>query len=1036
MLPRHAFDDRRRNPSGFALVIALSLMAFILLLVLSISTLIEVETRSAQINLHTLKARESARLALNLAIGQLQEHAGHDQRITARAELLGDDNIHSSTRFWTGVWDATDMDKAPVWLVSGTDPDPGGKTITSSMQLVGPGTVGNNPEQYVRVPTIETLNTDGNLSSRIGWWISDEGSKASIASLPLNQRPTPNFLNANSSLQLQLATTHGLEAIFDEYDRFQSDDAQLLGRINNIKQLNHIADFQQSDPDILEDALFHSLTLNSYGVLASTADGGLMQDLSLFPGLLGTGLRNYLQLGETHANQLAAKELLLAKKLLFTDIAAPKNINTLQDGDIVTPVIPVLSNFMIAFTIRSKEKPADTDNFLLRARFFCEFWNPFTHTLLMTNNEGDPIHLELEITGFPEVTVHGREETETNGVETIVLHKSNPINLQQVMADPKNSNDAVVIRLLNGDREPWFPGRSKNWVGLENNASDPIHSPYESVLTDSKRWRLNDNTLGGIESKGEPGGIDTKEKHFKGDIYTSSSSHTLRIKVYKVTNDSRELISDLDNIEYERVDTSHNPLKNDHSEMTFGYHLMLREPYHSNLESEFFRGLWLKDHDPRSPVPLFRDDWHLSNDAEANTGSPYIPVVDGKRPIQTPSPHEINEKKSTINLVEHKRLLDRSKDSGISLDDLWQDAPLFELPHRRVLSLASLQHIYMHNERPFQVGNSWGNEGKYKTLSWFDRYYFSGFSRKDEIDNFNPTAGPPNPCLRIVAIDNFLDRFRSWKEDSESNSAAARKPAQHLLVENRFNINSTSVDAWKAVLSSVRINDFDHLNWPDKDTSELDTLELNKASRKKGSFTRFSHSLEETYQATTAPKRLAAAPSAFYRHGARRFSEEDFESFALEIVSLIKEKGRPFESMEAFLSELSPGNGSLLEQAIKKVFTHPSTRHQQWLHDWETAGKTIEDEPPVDIDHFAPGFLTQADIMTAIGPMLAPRSDTFKIRARGECFDKFGEKIGSATIEAVLQRIPEATNPSTPLNQPTDRKWKITSTRWLRENQL
>ena len=74
--------------------------------------------------------------------------------------------------------------------------------------------------------------------------------------------------------------------------------------------------------------------------------------------------------------------------------------------------------------------------------------------------------------------------------------------------------------------------------------------------------------------------------------------------------------------------------------------------------------------------------------------------------------------------------------------------------------------------------------------------------------------------------------------------------------------------------------------------------------------------------------------------------------------------------------------------------------------------------------------------MTAIGPMLATRSDTFKIRACGECFDDFGERIGSATIEAVLQRMPEATNPAIPLNKPTNRKWKLTSMRWLQNHEI
>ena len=1017
MLPQRARDDQGKTHRGFALVIALSLMALVVLLIISITTLIQVETRSAQINLHTLKARENARLALALAIGQLQEHVSHDQRITARAEILGDEAFDSDKRFWTGVWDSTDMDKAPVWLVSGTDPDPSGETITNSMQLVDQATVGNDTSQHVWVPAVEVLNAKGNVSSRLGWWISDEGVKASIASPPLHKRPTPNFLKEDDSLQLQLASTHGLEAIFDKYDRFSSDSATMLDRISSIEQLNTLDSFQESTPETSREALFHMLTLNSHGVLASTTDkGGLMQDLSLFPALLGTGLKNYLQLGETHADQLAAQEHPLAQKLLFTDIVGLEDIDTLSTGDIATPILPVLSNFMIAFTIRSREHAEPEENFWLRSKFFCEFWNPYTQTLLMKDGEGNPIDLELEITGFPEVTVHNSSSS------------SAPINLQKLMGDPNTKDNAVIIKLVNDKEKPWFPGRTKNWVGL-NKVNQLEHSPYRSIDTQTKQWPKDHNTLGGER------GIHTGVTRLKGELrHTSDKRHTLRIKVYKVTEYSRKQICDLNGFIYEQVDTPGGH-SNSHSGMTFGYHINLRESRHSDNFPDFYRGIWLKDHDPRSPIPRFQGEWYIPENT-STSGSPYLPVRDGSIAINTPEPHMINEKGSFINFIDFKRLLDRSKDQNISLDDLWQDAPLFELPRRRVLSLASLQHIYIHNERPFQVGNSWGNEGMHNTSEWFDHYYFSGLSRNDTIADFDPRAGPSNPCLQLFNEDKFVTEFESWKSDSFDDSDAARQPAQHFIAANRFNINSTSVDAWKAVLSSLRFDNFNHLNWPNENTSDPNTLSLIPVSRSQGSFTRFSHSLEETYQATAAPASLDTAPSAFYRHGARRFDSEQFETFALEIVRLIKDKGRPFESMEEFLSELPTGKGSLLEQAIRKAFADPTTKRQQWYHSWETTGQHNDSEAPIEIDHFSPGFLTQADIMTAIGPMLAPRSDTFKIRARAECFDDFGELMGSATIEAVLQRIPEAIDASKPLSEPTDRKWKITSLRWLTDDEL
>ena len=49
---------------GFALVIALSLMAFVLLLLLSLSSLVRVESLSAKISQSTLAAQQNALLGL------------------------------------------------------------------------------------------------------------------------------------------------------------------------------------------------------------------------------------------------------------------------------------------------------------------------------------------------------------------------------------------------------------------------------------------------------------------------------------------------------------------------------------------------------------------------------------------------------------------------------------------------------------------------------------------------------------------------------------------------------------------------------------------------------------------------------------------------------------------------------------------------------------------------------------------------------------------------------------------------------------
>ena len=94
-----------------------------------------------------------------------------------------------------------------------------------------------------------------------------------------------------------------------------------------------------------------------------------------------------------------------------------------------------------------------------------------------------------------------------------------------------------------------------------------------------------------------------------------------------------------------------------------------------------------------------------------------------------------------------------------------------------------------------------------------------------------------------------------------------------------------------------------------------------------------------------------------------------------------------------------------------------------------------------------PGWLTQADILQAIGPSISVRSDTFRIRAYGESVDPNTGKVKArAYCEAVVQRTPQYTDPTNPPEQDSTaltktnatcgRKFIITSFRWLSPNEI
>jgi hypothetical protein len=91
-------------------------------------------------------------------------------------------------------------------------------------------------------------------------------------------------------------------------------------------------------------------------------------------------------------------------------------------------------------------------------------------------------------------------------------------------------------------------------------------------------------------------------------------------------------------------------------------------------------------------------------------------------------------------------------------------------------------------------------------------------------------------------------------------------------------------------------------------------------------------------------------------------------------------------------------------------------------------------------------------VLQAIGPSIAARSDTFRIRAYGEALGPDGKTvIAKAWCEAIVQRVPGYVDPSNPpsarmastsdsalttTNQKFGRKFEITSFRWLAQNEI
>jgi len=85
----------RLKRSGFSLVLSLTIMAAMVMMVIVLASFLQIESRLAQSHSGYLRARFNALASARIAIGQLQQLAGPDQRVTMRADMFADNEINA-----------------------------------------------------------------------------------------------------------------------------------------------------------------------------------------------------------------------------------------------------------------------------------------------------------------------------------------------------------------------------------------------------------------------------------------------------------------------------------------------------------------------------------------------------------------------------------------------------------------------------------------------------------------------------------------------------------------------------------------------------------------------------------------------------------------------------------------------------------------------------------------------------------------------------------------------------------------------------
>src|SRR5690606_23189946 len=113
--------------------------------------------------------------------------------------------------------------------------------------------------------------------------------------------------------------------------------------------------------------------------------------------------------------------------------------------------------------------------------------------------------------------------------------------------------------------------------------------------------------------------------------------------------------------------------------------------------------------------------------------------------------------------------------------------------------------------------------------------------------------------------------------------------ASQFFVEGGFNVNSTSVEAWKAILSAAR---------------DLDIPRYNLSGTSAGAFDKFSKEEKAAFSRMINPvgDAFTGGTDQEFWYGYRALSDTEIDALAKAIVAELQTTGKPFASLSAFVN--------------------------------------------------------------------------------------------------------------------------------------
>lgn len=1155
----HAAATRIRFKSrlGFALIATILLMVLLSLLAIGLLSLSSIALRASSQTNAQAEARANARMAVMLAIGELQKQLGPDQRITAPSAILDADPATEALEgvrlgHLTGVWNARretldekpDYSREPSfrrWLVSNSD-----ETQAQSLSFAADGVLADPVDMAPGETPAAGPVRAGRIASpgagSLAWWVADENCKALV-----NPRDTLERDDGASVADLIAGFAspgpHGIQALtgFADFpaNTATSDKVVTRGSLDLI------------DPHSGEGRRrFHDLSSDPQSVLASVTQGGLRRDLSLYlertdidwlqpwgkgegvtrPPKRPLGPNGMLCLGDPlrydvlpwktlhhwsriHRVQMGGRKDLPVNAILSTTPAPdPVSNPGWNNGNLRLSPLLVHKQALISFGTK-RIGQSDQYQLYLYAYPVVTLWNPYNVPLRVEGWHCATASLPLENTIYKNGVKHDLGHDPARGIHHGIfvwgwrgavmycnsVGGAHPAITMAPGEARRFSCDGAATGAL-GQYEmvetppawlPTRPGRQHYLGTITGNPQDRITIGTALATWEISGSILNETTIGGksaqmtFEVRAEPRPTHIghlyrfTQQMFSGQVawrHEASNPKIDSISKWNLPNSSlRDFVDNptpflLLDVRLKPLDDTFLPNKNwlhnipahpfaaatstarhsgsgvDAATTFFAHPWNVTFEQVNNVEGAFqSRPFFGSSNRPGGqqrivavPIPLAPltslaqlQNFPLIPMDAMNWSGYYFQNLAIGNSFASPGLNrdEIQRRSFPFTLCKYSQSQGGDVAGKLYPDISWFNNDEYTIPHaparivdRSYVANHLLFDDYFFSSMAAQQGPVFRQYGSERSLRTIVSDFYNGIKPLPVAayrPYHSPGTGPAD------AVDLVTD-------SSGATSKGYLKAAGNLMVEGGFNINSTSVEAWTAVLSAAR-------------KKRLVTMPGGASLKPQD---RGEHVISRN------PNPVVADASEDSRWlGYRDLSDTEIQQLAEAVVRQVKKRG-PFRSLGEFVNRrLGPDEDLALYGAVQAALEDPEVSINA---DYRGAGKEIQ---AADIagTHYAfpaaalgsrhqgtPVYINQADILTPIAPVIQARSDTFVVRGYGETRSPDGTRVlARAWCEAVVQRVPDYLDPAadapevplaglqSPANRSFGRRLVIKGFRWL-----